>query len=108
LQYACTFPLDPPVDCPALGDVAAGETAVCDCTYYGTASYQNPLCNGLQQIGGKAYPSIRQLQVLRDLGRNSIVASICPKEVSNQAALDFGYRPAMTAIATRLALELAR
>jgi hypothetical protein len=64
------------------------------------------LCEGLTQVAAKAYPSIRPLQVLRDFGPNSIVASICPKNTASRDALDFGYRPAVTAIVERLKEQL--
>jgi hypothetical protein len=44
---------------------------------------------------------LRQLQVLYDYGDNSIVASICPKTI-DEGASDFGYRPAVDALLTRL------
>jgi hypothetical protein len=103
LQYACSFALDEPAECPAeLGD----SPVPCDCTYYGDAAYQNPLCEGLTQVRAKAYPSIRPLQVLRDYGENSIVASICPKNTTDPTARDFGYRPAIAAIVDRLKSRL--
>jgi tRNA pseudouridine synthase 10 len=55
----------------------------CDCTDFGGDSFQNPLCQApggafdTTQRYAKAYPSLRQLQVLNDYGANSIVASIC-------------------------------
>jgi hypothetical protein len=44
---------------------------------------------------------VRELEVLRAFGDNSIVASICPKSVDTDAK-DYGYRPAMAAIIERL------
>jgi hypothetical protein len=103
LQYACSFALDEPAECPA---ERGGSPVPCDCTYYGDAEYQNPLCEGLTQVRAKAYPSIRPLQVLRDYGENSIVASICPKNTTDSMASDFGYRPAIAAIVERLKSRL--
>jgi hypothetical protein len=91
-----------PVACPAIDDLEPGVTATCDCTYYGDPGYGNAICDGQTQLAGKAYPSIRQLQVLRDFGANSIVTSICPKQMSDPGASDFGHRPAMITIADRL------
>jgi hypothetical protein len=105
LQYACTFPLDNPVTCPTQAE-AGDATVGCDCTYYGTPAYENPLCEGLTQTAAKAYPSIRPLQVLRDYGENSIVASICPKNTTDPTSADFGYRPAIAAIVDRLSARL--
>jgi hypothetical protein len=113
LQYACVFPLEHPVTCRTdaeLRDLDPNEAAKipdCDCTYYGVDGYKNPLCQGtnqaygLQQTRAKAYPGIRELQVLEDFGANSVVASICPKTTDSKAP-DYGYRPAMAAIIARL------
>jgi hypothetical protein len=117
LQYACIFPLPEPQDCidleafNALTDMGQAVPN-CDCTEFGGDTYKNPLCQA--QGGGydqtqryaKAYPSVRQLQVLYDYGKNSIVASICPK-TTDSSAPDFGYRPAVGAIIDRLKEQLA-
>ncbi len=102
LQYACIFPLNPAREC-------AGATD-CDCSSDGAsvAAMASPLC---QQANGsysslqgraKAYPGIRQLQVLQGLGDQGIIASICPANVSNTDATDYGYRPALAAILAKL------
>jgi hypothetical protein len=44
---------------------------------------------------------LRHLQVLRDFGDNSVVASICPKVLDTGDA-DYGYNPAVKAIIDRL------
>jgi hypothetical protein len=58
------------------------------------------------QIKAKGYPGTRELQVLKDYGSNSIVASICPKNVTAQgdekADANYGYNPAVAAIVDRL------
>jgi hypothetical protein len=54
------------------------------------------------QIRGKAYPTPRELLVARALGDHAIVASLCPKQLTTPAADDYGYRPAVRAIARRL------
>ena len=102
LQYACVFPLNPPKTCT--------EQTDCDCFVPagGMASAtQNPLCQGNngysnQQVRAKGYPGTRELQVLQGLGEQAIVASICPSNVTNTAAVDFGYRPAIAALISRL------
>jgi hypothetical protein len=108
LQYACTFPLKTPKTC-ANGDAA------CDCSpdkngnSAAVMAANSPLCQGgatiNTQTSAKAYPGARELQVLKDLGNNAIVASICPK-VTNSAdpAADpnYGYNPAVGAIIERL------
>ncbi|MET0413748.1 MAG: hypothetical protein ABW217_20735 [Polyangiaceae bacterium] len=103
LQFACTSPLPQPRSCEG----ALPET--CDC-----AEPIEPLCSeqpgvstpGTTQYFAKAYPGLRQLDVLRDLGDNSIVASICARNVSDAARPDFAYRPAFDAIAERLSRRL--
>ena len=102
LQYACIFPLSEPKDC------SVASTPGCDCDDVGPGYTQNnPVC---QQPSGeytksqgwaKAFPSTRELQVLRDLGGNAIAASICPK-ISDKTNPDFGYNPAVGAIIERL------
>lgn len=102
LQYACIFPLPAPRVCGA-GDTSAD----CDCP---SGAFDRPLCEqrpgegnaGTTQYWSKAYPGLRQLQVLRDFGANSIVASICARNVDVEARPDFGYRPAVDAIVDRL------
>jgi hypothetical protein len=79
----------------------------CECTWSGGDDYANPLCQSESggydqtQRSAGAYPSLRQLQVLYDSGDNSSVASICPKTI-DEGASDFGYRPAVDALLTRL------
>ena len=101
LQYACTFPLTGtfgPLDC-SLQENAFG----CDCN----ASPENPLCwngtgYGTMQHRAKAYPGRRQLAVLKGMAEQAIVASVCPANMSDVNAKDFGYRPAIGAIVDRL------
>jgi hypothetical protein len=102
LQYACTFPLTTPKMCT--------DSTDCDCanpTGGMVADMKNPLCQGAQgytttQIGAKGYPGIRELQVLQGLNDQAIVASICPANVSDMASPDYGYRPAIAALISRL------
>ena len=104
LQYACVFDLGDfgPIDC-TLPENAFG----CDCNQ----SPENPLCwngssYGTQQYRAKAYPGRRQLAVLKGMDSQAIVASVCPANMSNNAASDFGYRPAIGAIVERLKAAL--
>jgi len=109
LQYACIFPLQTPKNClpndPACScspDKAGNSDAV--------LAANSPLCQGgeniNQQTYAKAYPGVRQLQVLKDLGDNAIVASICPKQVEPIGSTDndpnYGYNPAINALIERL------
>jgi hypothetical protein len=101
LQYACISPLPEPRTCQGDG---------CDCG----GGLESPLCereparspSGDTQYWAKAYPGIRQLEVLRDFGENSIVASICARNVDDASLPDFGYRPAITALVDRLKEKL--
>ena len=105
LQYVCVFDLGAfgPLDC-SLPENAFG----CDC---GEAP-DNPLCwDGAQyttkQYRGKAYPSRRQLAVLKGMDEQGIVASICPTNMTDASASDFGYRPAIGTIVDRLVPRVA-
>ena len=110
LQYACIFPLEPTRDCSKLDP----NTDNCDC-YQGVLD--RPLCEqtpgasqaGTTQYWAKAYPGQRELQVLKDFGEkstNSIVASICARNVTRTNDPDYGYRPAIAAIVDRLKEQL--
>ncbi len=106
LQFACTFTLPTPRDC-------SGGAGSCDCGGPNGATSDPagpPLCdvaNRSSQVKGKAYPTIRELRVAKGLGQQSVVASLCAKNVTNQAAPDFGYNGAMQAIVNRLKSALA-
>jgi len=111
LQYACTFPLKTPKTC------MNGDSA-CDCSpdkmgkLDAVVAANSPLCqNGgkgevsATQTSAKAYPGARELQVLKDLGSNAIVASICPKVTTTadpNSDPNYGYNPAVGAIINRL------
>ena len=109
-QYACTFPLSTPRDCSAKANSNA-----CDCpaTTTGlTPAQLPPLCNPsipTQQVAAKAYPTIRELTVARMMGPQGIVSSLCPTDVTDNAAGSdplYGYRPAMAQLIDRLKSEL--
>jgi hypothetical protein len=108
LQFACIFDLGTPYT-PAQ---CAADSDGCDCNA-DEFDKHSPLCQGTtamadgSQIKAKAYPGVRQLQVLKDFGLNSIVASICPKNITSQGGSmasdpDYGYNPAVAAIVNRL------
>lgn len=113
LQYACIFPLPTPRDCAGL------DATRCDCTAE-DQEYNRPLCDYTQSHGegagiqthAKAYPGIRQLEVLRGIGDHGIVASICPRYLTaapNLQAEDdpnFGYNPAITNIIDAIKTQL--
>ena len=106
LQYACTFELSPPIQCNQ------GNQDACDCNAT-ESPYDRPLCtysdtlfDGIQ-VRAKAYPGLRQLEVLKGLGHNAVVASVCPKNttsVGTDPAADpfYGYNPAVGAMVSRL------
>jgi hypothetical protein len=101
LQYACIFPLQTPRDCT--------NDDLCDCED-ATESLSNPLCQppsggpgGTTQYFAKAYPCLRELDVLKRQGENSVTASICPKSsAGNKDDVGFGYQPAVAGIVKRL------
>jgi hypothetical protein len=100
LQFACTFPLLSPIECGAGGG--------CDCAI----PDGNPLCQSAsgdystQQVAGKAFPGLRELEVLRGVKKQAIVGSVCPANMDEatekSGAADFGYRPAIGALIDKL------
>jgi hypothetical protein len=114
LQYACTFPLMKERPCTDVNDDS------CDCTS-DYRDYSRPLCrydggadkDGVQ-IAAKAYPGLRELAVLRGVGDNGIVASICPKNTQPAGGLapeadpSYGYNPAIGAMAEIFKSRLAQ
>jgi hypothetical protein len=96
LQYACTFDL-PESD---QRTCAQGDSS-CDCSPGETVT-NPPLCDGNKQIKAKSYPTIRQLRLVRALGDQGIVSSLCPIQLTDENAKTYGYRPAVSAIVNRL------
>jgi hypothetical protein len=109
-EYACTFQLADgngnatPRDC-----TQTQYQSFCDCPAAATLTTDQlpPICDPKTQTlqtGAKAYPTIRELLLANLMGKQGIVASICPEHVSEQGAGDplFGYRPAVAAIIDRL------
>jgi hypothetical protein len=114
LQYACTFTLPTPHTCDS------SQSDSCDCAA-DHSSYERPLCsytNGPKadglQLAAKAYPGVRELDVLRGVKENAIVASICPKHTAPAAGLSeradpsYGYNPAVAALQEIVKSRLAR
>jgi hypothetical protein len=115
LQYACTFQLREPVPCDP--PAATGNDVSCQCNV-NEYEYSRSLCsypNGTENEGvqeyDKAYPGTRQLEVLRGLGSQAVVGSICPKNTvpvgSPESDVNYGYNPVVTSIFDRLS-ALAR
>ena len=108
LQFACIFQLEQPI---GISECMADPDA-CDCNADEYAK-NSPLCTGVTatndgaELYGKAYPGLRELEVLKDIGNEGVVASICPKNTTatDGTATDaaYGYNPAMTAFVDRLA-----
>jgi hypothetical protein len=104
LQQACIFPLATPKLC----DQAALDADLsCRC-FADDAPFNNAICQppgggaaGTMQYYASAYPGTRHLQLLKALGSNAVTGSICPKVTTPDAA-DYGYRPIMKLLATRL------
>lgn len=103
LQLACAFDL---YERTAAGvakveRACTGDPATyCDCD----GKRDIPLCkpdDPSVQVRGKAYPTIRELVVAKELGAHGIPASLCPSQLTDPDRDDYGYRPAMRAILSR-------
>lgn len=110
LQFACTFPLPTPINCDQARFDADGA---CDC-FEDDLPFNRPLCQPpgggaatISQTFGKAYPGLRELAVLKGIGGHGIVASTCPK-TADLTSDSYGYRPAMDALAGRVAKQIGR
>ncbi len=111
LQYACAFALPEPVVCD---QTRFDQDRGCDC-YADEVPANSPLCNppgggpaATTQYLGKAYPAGRELVVAQQLGRRSVLGSICARNTANEASSDYGYRPVFGAIGRRLGSTLVK
>ncbi|MBX3206644.1 MAG: hypothetical protein KF764_16340 [Labilithrix sp.] len=111
LQFACTFDLyerGPGGDAVPIRRACSDDErkgGLCDCD----GSKDTPLCAADDrnvQVRGKAYPTRRELMVVKDLDRQGIAASLCPKQLTRPGDDDYGYRPAVRAITSRLERSL--
>jgi hypothetical protein len=100
LQYACILPLMEKKDCAGQAD--------CPCSFP-KADAPNPLCEkdaqGVPttiQTHAKAYPGLRHLSVLKEMGPQGIVASVCAAQVNDKTREDYGYRAAVGALVDQL------
>ncbi len=114
LQYACTFALPPDFQKPKddLGDCKnASDAPLCDARRAASgvcgASPNAPGC-GRKQVRAKAFPTIRELEVVRGLGEQGIAASLCPQEILSADSPLYGYNPGVKAIVDRLANAISR
>jgi hypothetical protein len=104
LQYSCIFPFPEVRDC-ALRDPP------CDCTDpYQGFSPNTPLCQDPQtgaystlQHSGKAYPPQRHVRLVRTLGQQGVLSSICARNTQDPSLPDYAYRPAVAALVERIA-----
>jgi len=106
LQFACVFPLIAPVLCGATNEGG------CECNADEYAK-DSPLCEYPDssrdgtQVRAKAYPSLRELSVLKGVGSNGIVGSVCPKNTTADGSPStdpsYGYNPALGALVDRMA-----
>ena len=102
LQYACVYALPDPLDCTLSENIFG-----CDCA----SATASPVCwngssYGTTQYYAKAYPGQRHLSVLRGIGLQAVVASICAANLSDPSRADYGYRAALDALTDRLAENL--
>jgi len=110
LQHACLFRLPEPVDC-AIG-TTSGLACACE------ASERNsPVCEdqpgesqpGAIQYWARAYPGLRHLEVLRGqsaAGGDVVLGSACTSNASDTSRDDYGYRPVIDALISRIAPKL--
>lgn len=94
LQYACTFALAAPRTCVAYD-------SSCECN---DPNRNPPLCGATlgQQLRASAYPTIRELRVVKDLGDRGIVGSICPGSTA------LGYEATLTRLGDVIAPRLTK
>lgn len=110
LQYACIFRLPETKDC----SLASGG---CDCLSVSSGyTANNPLCQNPAtnqyskvQHYGKAYPGTRHLEVLKGIGNQAVVTSICPRVTSGDPTTSsYGYNPVVDVLLKTIAPALAK
>jgi hypothetical protein len=105
LQFSCIFPLPAPRDC-----AVADPNTDCDCNPQDVPGETLlPLCQdpssgayGAQQYFGKAYPALRELDVVRYMGARGVLGSICSPNPTNTAQPNYAHHQSMRAILRRL------
>jgi hypothetical protein len=96
LQFACTFAL-----APNASFTCTANDPSCDCAA-GQVS-NPPLCGpDATQVRAKAYPTVRELELVRALGDQGVAGSICPTQLTDPTRPDYGYRPAVGQITARI------
>lgn len=95
LQFSCTYAIDPPVNC------GGGR---CECGVP-ELQPQNPVCQdpmtGLYdqiQRYGRATPAPRLLELVRELGPQGILGTLCTGTETAPAAPTFGFKPSVDAM----------
>jgi hypothetical protein len=103
LQYACIY---------ARPTFKACNDTTPDCECKASNSDTNPLCqdpdgeySNIQRYS-KALPGVRQLRVVRDLGTQGVVGSICAAVPQDDTKTTFGYKPAIDAVLRSLRARL--
>lgn len=116
LQYSCIFPLAEPRDCATAGSNA------CDCftevlpnDEVRNYAENNPLCWDAEtstytsvQRYAKAYPGTRVIEVVKDVGIQGVLASICPKQSTDKSQQDYVYRPVIRALLLNVARQVPK
>jgi hypothetical protein len=109
LQYACIFSLPTPRDCTTPGLVSCdckdgmNDNPLCD-----PADPANPTTTRTSQARAKAYPGLRELSLIKALGPQGVVGSICPKQLADPSAPDYGYRPFVRSLFDAVEVVLPR
>lgn len=110
LQYACIFDLPEPRDCSvkksdcdcvdsSQAGADAGATRASIEAHNAPSAYKSPLCQddkgySTVQRRAKAYPGLRELQVVKKLGNQGLAASICPAHLDGDTkSPTYGYNP---------------
>ena len=104
LQYACVMPIPEPRDC------SVPAQSSCDCQ---EVDNDNPVCQEdpvsgepTTQVKAKAYPGLRHLAVLKGIGDQAVIGSICAKQISDPTLPDYAYRPAVASLLDRMKSRL--
>jgi len=103
LQYACIMPIAKQRDCSVPGSYPG-----CDCE---DVNNDNPLCvmaaeGNTDQVRAKAYPGLRELQVLQGIGERAVIGSICAFQIADPTQPDYAYRPAISSLIDRMKTRL--
>jgi hypothetical protein len=107
LQYSCIFPL------PMARECITPQENACECAMPSDGT-MNPICQApdgtytTTQRFAKAYPPVRELEVIQGVGDSGVVASICPKNATDPTSESYGYRPVIGTLVQDVAPKLIR